>query len=55
MKRLYFLKAKKKQTNIQTATTTTTTTKNKARQINESGYTKGKYNLKVQLCKYNWY
>ena len=38
--------SKKKKTNKQKKNKT----KNKARQINESGYTKGKYNLKVQLC-----
>ena len=53
MKRLYFLKQKNTQTNEQQHKKQNKT--KQKRQINESGYTKGKYNLKVQLCKYNWY
>ena len=53
MKRLYFLKQKNKQTNEQQHKKQNKT--KQKRQINESGYTKGKYHLKVQLCKYNWY
>lgn len=53
MKRLYFLKQKNKQTNEQEHKKQNKT--KKINKINESGYTKGKYNLKVQLFKYNWY
>ena len=53
MKRLYFLKQKNKQTNEQEHKKQSKT--KKTNKINESGHTKGKYNLKVQLCKYNWY